>query len=132
MISQRQVDVLDLSSGEVTTIPDSSAVESTTFAQEGRILVMGFSDGSIRLWDRDRNGFAGLVWEGTFGQRSGLLLNDPASDTIWFPSSGQLLKIPIEPQLWVERACELVGRDLTEDEWEQFVPGSQPLQSACQ
>ena len=132
MISQGRVDVLDLSSGEVTAVPDSSAVESVSFAQAGKILVLGTSDGSIRLWNRELNEFTGLVWEGTFGQPSGLLLNDPASDTIWFPSSGQLLKIPIEPQLWVERACELVGRDLTEDEWEQFVPGSQPLQSACQ
>ena len=30
-----------------------------------------------------------------------------------------------------ERACEVVGRDFTDEEWDRLVPGDVALQSAC-
>ena len=50
---------------------------------------------------------------------------------MWIPSSGKLLHIPLSPERWVEKACALVSRDLTQDEWDRYVPGDQPLHSAC-
>jgi len=46
-------------------------------------------------------------------------------------TSGKLLRVPLTPKRWVQRACELVGRDFTQDEWERFVPGDDLLVSAC-
>ena len=46
-------------------------------------------------------------------------------------SGDTLLEVPLDPELWIERACEVVGRDLTQAEWDLFVPGGGQPQSAC-
>ncbi len=74
----------------------------------------------------------GLVWNGTVGA----LLSSPSwydesSDSIWVFTSGRLLEIPLDPQRWVERACDIVGRDFASDEWQRYVPGDEEVQSAC-
>ncbi len=58
-------------------------------------------------------------------------LGDEVTDTLWAGSSGALLQIPLDPNRWVERACELVSRDLSSAEWERFVPGGGDPQPAC-
>jgi hypothetical protein len=46
-------------------------------------------------------------------------------------SSGELLTFSLDPDRWVEQACDFVGRDLTQAEWDQYVPGDGPPTSAC-
>jgi hypothetical protein len=50
---------------------------------------------------------------------------------MWVSSSGKYLQIPLDTERWVERACQVVGRDLTEEEWERFVPGDEAPRPAC-
>ena len=56
---------------------------------------------------------------------------DDATDTVWVVTSGKLLQFSLDPQRWAQKACEIVGRNLTPDEWDRFVSGSGPVQSAC-
>jgi hypothetical protein len=56
---------------------------------------------------------------------------DDESESLWLGTSGKLLQVPMNPHGWIDRACELVGRDFTQDEWDRFVPGNLPLRSAC-
>ncbi len=37
----------------------------------------------------------------------------------------------IEPAAWLARVCQMVNRDLSEDEWEQFVGSQIPYQPIC-
>ena len=60
-----------------------------------------------------------------------LTLSAEFNDSLWVTSGGTLLEIPLEPKLWVERANEVAGRDLTQAEWNLFVPGGGQVQSAC-
>ncbi len=46
-------------------------------------------------------------------------------------ASGKLLEIPLTPELRIERACDVIGRDMTAAEWERLVPGDGPVKSAC-
>lgn len=46
-------------------------------------------------------------------------------------SSGQILQFSLDPDRWIEQACEFVGRDFTQAEWDQYVPGDGPPVSAC-
>jgi hypothetical protein len=86
----------------------------------------------VRLWDVEREQYAGLVWNGS-GQASTASPSwyDEATETMWVASSGKYLGIPLNPERWVERACQIVSRDLTQAEWDRFVPGNEPLRSAC-
>ena len=55
----------------------------------------------------------------------------PRTDSAWVATSGLLMEVPLDPQRWVQQACDLVGRDLTEDESERWTPGNDAPQSAC-
>ena len=44
-------------------------------------------------------------------------------------SSGALLSV--DPTVWREQACALVGRNLTEDEWARYLPDNGPRQATC-
>ncbi len=49
--------------------------------------------------------------------------HDPETDSVWVATSGLLMEVPLDRNRWVQQACDLVGRDLTEDEWERWIPG---------
>ncbi len=57
--------------------------------------------------------------------------DDPNADSLWVASGIELVEIPLEPALWMERACEVVGREFTQDEWDLFVPGDEQVQFSC-
>lgn len=40
-------------------------------------------------------------------------------------------EIPLDPARWVAKACEIVDRDLTQEEWDRLVPGDEPFRSVC-
>lgn len=83
------------------------------------------------LKTRSRGYVLGLVWDGSGATLGSPSWYDEATETIWVTSSGKVLQIPVHPDRWVERACEIVGRDLTQEEWDCLVPGDETLQSAC-
>ncbi len=124
--------LVDPATGDVETLPAGTQSSSLGFAGNGELLAITGHDGTVRLWDVERGVSAGLAWRGS-GARSNSFSpqNDPSADSMWVIASGKLLQIPLTPELWIERACEVVGRDLTEDEWERLVPGDGPVQSAC-
>jgi hypothetical protein len=89
-------------------------------------------DGTVRLFDIERRQFAGVVWNGAGqGSTGSPSWYDDSTETMWVASSGKYLGIPLNPERWVERACQIISRDLTQDEWDALVPGGEPLRPAC-
>jgi hypothetical protein len=50
---------------------------------------------------------------------------------VWVATTEGLLEFSVDPDRWIERACEFVGRDMSQEEWDEYVPGDEPRQSAC-
>jgi len=50
---------------------------------------------------------------------------------MWIFATGKLLEVPLNPERWIEKACQVVGRDLTREEWDRYVPGDEPPMSVC-
>jgi DNA-binding SARP family transcriptional activator/WD40 repeat protein len=123
--------LIDTTTGETRALEGGEAVTNLGFARDGSMLVITGADGTVRLYDLDRDAPAGLVWDGTGSVFSSPSWYDPETDSVWVATSGLLMEIPLDPQRWVEQACDLVGRDLTEDEWERWIPGDDPPRSAC-
>lgn len=130
-IGGRGIGLIDLAENRATSLTQTGRTANLGFAKSGKILTSSGRDGTLRLWDLERGVFAGVAWTGTSAVPGNAPQNDPVADTMWFATSGKLVEIPLNPNRWVERACELVDRDFTQDEWDRFVPGNGPLQSAC-
>ncbi|MEE8492018.1 MAG: hypothetical protein V3S60_10270, partial [Acidimicrobiia bacterium] len=99
--------------------------------RNGELLVIITLDGTVRVWDVERHEYVGVIWDGTGAEIGTPLWYDEAADSVWLSIPGRIVRLPLSPQRWVDRACELAGRDFTQEEWDRFVPGDQPLQSAC-
>ena len=127
----RELAIVDPNTGAVDHLDDVGTVNNLGFGRDGELLALTNRDGTVRLWDVEREEYAGLVWNGSGAGRGSPSWYDEATETMWVASSGKYLQIPLNPDRWVERACEIVSRDLTQDEWDRFVPGNEPLQSAC-
>jgi WD40 repeat protein len=123
--------IVDPKTGAVDQIPDIGTVSNFGFGRDGELLALTGLDGTVRLWDVEREQYAGLVWKGSGVGPGSPSWYDEATETMWVASSGKYLQIPLDPERWVERACEITSRDLTQDEWDRFVPGNEPLRSAC-
>ncbi len=123
--------LIDTNSGETEQLQGGEKVTNLGFARDGSMLVITGADGTVRLWDLDRNAPAGLVWDGSGSVFASPSWYDPETDSVWVATSGLLMEVPLDPQRWVRKACELVGRDLTEDEWERWIPGDETPISAC-
>ncbi len=50
---------------------------------------------------------------------------------LWYSQGERYQLINIDPETWIETACELAGGSLTENDWSQFVSSSRPYEPAC-
>jgi YD repeat-containing protein len=123
--------IVDPRTGEPQLLPVSDAAANLGFARNGELLAITGADGTVRLWDVERNASAGVVWTGTGAVAGSPSWYDEATDTIWVSSSGKLLQIPLDPELWLERACVAAGRNFTQEEWDRYVPGDRPMWFSC-
>jgi WD40 repeat protein len=125
------VALVDIATGQVEQVPGDYIASSLGFDGDGTVLGISVWGGEVRLHDVGSGAVPTLVWDGTgtFGAEPGWY--DPGTDSLWLPASGQVLEIPLDPARWVAKACEIVGRGLTEQEWERYVPGDEPLRSIC-
>jgi len=105
----------------------NSEVESVAFTHDGAILASAAQDGSTILWD---------VKTG----RKKLALRRSAT-IVAFSPTGPLLATAGRPanrvtlwnmsiDTWADRACSIANRNLTCEEWRQYVPDS-PYQLVC-
>ncbi len=131
LVAGPELVIVDPRTGAVDQGPAIGSISTLGFGRGGELLVFTFRDGTVRLWDVEREEYAGLVWNGSGAGRGSPSWYDEATETMWVASSGKYLQIPLNPQRWVERACEIISRDLTQDEWDRFVPGNEPLRPAC-
>ena len=125
------VSIVDPASGEIVQVDGVDRVVNLGFARDGELLAIVQTDGTVRLWDVEQETFAGLIWDGAGALEGEPPWYDETTGSLWIYSSAKVINIPLSPERWVTRACEIVGRDLTQDEWDRLVPGDEPRQSAC-
>jgi WD40 repeat protein len=106
------------------------ALMDVALAPDGRTIAAIGNDGVVRLWSRTGGRTLGPAMKSHFG--SGL--------TVVFTHDGRHLWTAgvdsavsawdLEPGRWLARACELAGRNLTQDEWRQYLP-ERPYRQTC-
>ena len=123
--------IVDPLSGQTNELPDVNFAGGIAFADGGERLVVTTLDGTVQLWDIESASMFGTLWSGSGAVVGSPSWFDESTDSVWVGSSERLLSIPLTPQRWVDRACELLTRDLTAAEWDRLVPGAIPQRSTC-
>jgi len=96
---------------------------------DGRYLASVGTDGDVLLWDA-------ATWQPlgqpvTDGAGWGWLGFDPDSRTLRAVfQNGTVLAFTVDPDAWIQDACQIAGRDLTAEESALIRPG-QPERSTC-
>jgi DNA-binding SARP family transcriptional activator/WD40 repeat protein/tRNA A37 threonylcarbamoyladenosine biosynthesis protein TsaE len=105
-------------------------VLQTEISPDGRWLATMGTDGDVLLWDTETWAPLGnaVMEDGSWGVLR--FAADSSSLTAWFEQLEQDRKgvartISLDPADWVDRACRLAGRQLTEEEWAVIHPGQE-------
>jgi WD40 repeat protein len=130
--------------GEIVTIDTSTGHETRgsssvgapvywlDYSTDGERLVSGAQDGSVSLWDAGTLDLLGTVYppySGTPLPASAGFIGD-SHDVAIASFDGRLFRWETDIDRALELACQMAGRDLTEEEWAQVLP-AQPYQSVC-
>ena len=116
----------------ITLLSDvTGPVFSLAFSSGGRKLASGWGDGNVRLWDlRNLNakpvvlsGHSSWVWDIAFNPDDKTLASASHDKTVrvWKTSVKEL----------AEQVCEKVGRNLTQEEWQEYVGSGIPYEKTC-
>jgi WD40 repeat protein len=103
--------------------------DSPTFAPDGSQFALAQGE-RVRLWDGRTGEYqASLPLPSGTGAFSIAYRRD-STGVVIASTDGRTWTANTRTETWVERACAIAGRNLTDDEWSQFFP-SRPYEPTC-
>jgi len=102
------------------------------YSDDGERLVSGAADGGVSLWDASSLDLLGTVYPPHRGEGvpSGAQFIGDSHDVVIASLDGRVFTWRTSFNRTVDFACQMAGRNLTEEEWEKFLP-AQPYQIVC-
>ena len=130
--------------GEIVTIDVSTGDEQRrstglgatvlwlNYSDDGELLVSGAADGGVSLWDASTLDLLGTVYPPHRGEPvpAGAQFIGDTHDVAIASYDGRVYRWETDLDRAIDFACQMAGRNLTEEEWEEFLP-AQPYQSVC-
>ena len=130
--------------GEIVTIDVSTGDEQQrstglgaavwwlNYSDDGELLVSGAADGGVSLWDAATLDLLGTVYPPHHGEAvpAGAAFIGDSHDVAIASNDGRVYTWETDLDRAIDFACQMAGRNLTEEEWEEFLP-AQPYQSVC-
>jgi WD40 repeat protein len=109
----------------------TNTVNIVAFSPDGQILASTSYDGTIRLWDVEDQQPIGEPLQGyTFF--TGNIAFTPDGKTLASAGfNGNVQLWDVNFQSWIERACRIAGRNLSQDEWRRFIGSERPYERTC-
>ena len=124
------LDADDLTTAAPTRLAAAGFVIDMATSPDGTLLATLGSDGDLKLWDTatwqplglplTEQGSWGVLSFTPDGQRLRVLYESGTPE-----GDGTMRTVPVDHDLWLARACEVAGRDLTDDEWAVVRPGQE-------
>ena len=102
------------------------------YSDDGELLVSGAADGGVSLWSADTLDLLGTVYPPRGGEPSishAHFIGD-THDVAIASHDGTVYHWETDLDRALDFACQMAGRDLTEQEWEEVLP-AQPFRSVC-
>ena len=127
--SDDSVRVVDTQEGRVTVLPVYAEPQAPDMLSDGRFMFQT-REGQYELWDAAGPTRIGVLADpGPYAWTWPSVARDESH--VWIVLDGAWTRFSLDPREWRDRACALVGRSLTEQEWRDFVPGERPYHDAC-
>jgi WD40 repeat protein len=131
-------------SGEIVTIDVSTGDEQRRstdlggavwwlhYSDDGERLVSGAADGGVSLWDATTLELLGTIHPPRHGNPvpAGAQFIGDSHDVAIASYDGRVYRWDTDLDRAIDFACQMAGRTLTEEEWEEYLP-AQPYQSVC-
>jgi WD40 repeat protein len=122
-----QVFLVDERTGQLRGRPlisDGTSIQRAVLTDDGRTVAAVGSDGSLRLFDVETGRTIGPRLTGHTGEALALELAPVGHLASGGLFDDLVIQWDLDPGAWLKRACALVGRDLTAQEWSDYVGGT--------
>jgi WD40 repeat protein len=117
--------------GRPANLHDNSILQ-VEWLPDDRTVASAGADGRVILFDTERGQQRAVPLPASTQPGEGFAHLAPGIDEELTVLSGERpgRRYPIDPVEWQARACAVVGRDLTEAEWDRYLPG-RPYRPTC-
>jgi WD40 repeat protein len=132
-VASGEVAVVDLGGEHAVGKPfrwGGTALRGGTLSPDGRILAALGVNGNLRLWDVPSHTVLGPGLRAFPRGDSARLVFTGDDELVTWDGVGAALRWRVDVGAWAETACILAGRQVTEDEWDQYLPG-EPYDPGC-
>jgi WD40 repeat protein len=131
--SQEGAVLIDAATGRPRGEPlagHSAIVDDVVFSDDGSTLATASLDGTVILYDVASRQAIGDPLDVGYGIVADVSFTPDGTALASAHGQGQIVLWGINPDSWQQRACNIAGRNLTRDEWRQYL-GSRPYEKTC-
>ena len=108
----------------------NAGVFALGFVSDGKTLISGGNDRTVRLWDVTRRQPIGPPLIGHRYSVTHLVLTSDNTSVVSAGQLGEVIVYDIDLDSWRHRACERANRNLSEEEWALYLSPA-PYQATC-
>ncbi|MCA1708832.1 MAG: hypothetical protein LC808_38365, partial [Actinobacteria bacterium] len=108
----------------------TNTVRDVAFSPDGTLLATTSTDRTVRLWDVASRQPFGQPLTGHTDWVRGVAFS-PDGTLLATTSADKTVRLWATPVTWVGHSCELVRRNLSQQEWEHYIGAATPYVRQC-